>query len=232
MTADRIRLMPIVMTAAAALLALKTVGLVTQTSYLFASPAAAAGAPKAEGHGAAPEAAEHGEAAPPAVRPKEAPTEPATSASEKALLEALQKRRETIEAKASDLDVRENLIKAAERRMEERLVELKRLEEQVSAAEDRRREEDKAKFKELIVLYEGMKVKEAARIFERLDASVLIEVASRMNPRKLAEVMGQMSPDSAERLTVAMARRSDGSLAPRPVAANDLPQIVGRSANP
>ena len=52
---------------------------------------------------------------------------PAVSPGERAILERLQQRREEIEARARELDMRENLVKAAEKQIETRSDELKRL---------------------------------------------------------------------------------------------------------
>lgn len=234
----RLRLMPVVMAAAGALLMLKAIGLSTSTSYLFVPPAAAAGAGlgAAEAKPAVPD--DHGakEATPAKPRPVEKP--PVDGAGElavedsaqRALLEALTKRRDAIEAKSADLDLRENLLMAAEKRIDERLGELKRLEATIGAADKRRADEEAGKLKELVTLYESMKPKEAARIFDKLDGQVLLDVASRMKPRTLSVVLGLMAPEAAQKLTVALARREVA----QPVAAtmaeatSELPKIEGR----
>jgi flagellar motility protein MotE (MotC chaperone) len=245
----RLRLMPVVMAAAAALLALKAVGLSSHASDLLAPPAAAAGAgegaeaktseaktagSEAAGPEAAPKEAESGKAEPKSARPAEKPpidrageldqAEP----SKRALLEALGERREAIDARAAELATREVLLKAAEKRLEDRLAELKRLEQALAEADKRRSAEEDAKVKELVALYEGMKPKEAARIFEKLDARVLLDVASRMKPRQLSAVMGLMSPDAAQKLTVLLARREVAPPVAEAMAATDLPKIEGR----
>ncbi|MFC3691723.1 MotE family protein [Chenggangzhangella methanolivorans] len=234
--ASRIRLMPVVITAAAALLGLKAIGIATHTSYLFVPPAAAASA----SHGAEKPAVadDHGakEGAPVQPRPVEKPPVDAKGeltveeSSQKALTEALSKRREAIDARTSELDMREATLKATEKRLDDRLNELKRLEQAIGDADKRRAELEQTKFKELVILYEGMKPKEAARIFEKLDAQVLLDVASRMKPRTLSVVMGVMEPDAAQKLTVALARRE----ASPPIAETasvlpaELPKIEGR----
>jgi flagellar motility protein MotE (MotC chaperone) len=225
----RLRLMPVVITAAAALLALKAIGLSSHSSYLFVPPAAAAAPEKP-----AAEEQASGAGAPKAKRPVEKPPvdrkgelaieEP----SERALLEALGKRSEAIEARDAELDLRENLLKAAEKRLEERLAELARLEGALADADRRRAEQEGSRLKELVTLYEGMKPKEAARIFEKLDPQVLLDVASRMKPRQLSVVMGLMSPDAAQKLTVSLARREVASPVAAAMAATDLPKIEGR----
>lgn len=250
----RLRLMPMVMTAAGLLLALKLVELTSQSSYLFVPPAAAAGAAqgseKAEknadaGQGETPEPADGAPALPDdhgsneradvsTDRPKENPPVDARGelsadpSSDKALLGALKKRREAIEARASELDARDALLKAAEKRLSDRLAELKRLEATIADADKRRAEEESGKIKELVTLYEGMKPKEAARIFDKLEPQVLLDVASRMKPRTLAVVMGLMAPEAAQKLTVALARREASPSAVETLAASELPKIEGR----
>jgi flagellar motility protein MotE (MotC chaperone) len=59
-------------------------------------------------------------------------------------------------------------------------------------------------------MYEGMNPKKAAQIFDKLDQTVLVDVASVMNPRKLAPVLAAMTPESAQRLTVELAKRTEG----------------------
>lgn len=247
----RLRLMPMVMTAAGLLLALKLVELTTHSSILFAQPAAAAGSshaaePAKEPAKDAPEAGktpalpdDHGteeDSAKMTERPKENPPVDARGelsadpSSQKALVEALGKRREAIEARAADLDARDALLKAAEKRLEERLSELKRLERTIADTDKKRADEESEKLKELVTLYEGMKPKEAARIFDKLDAQVLLDVASRMKPRTLAVVMGQMSPEAAQKLTVALARREVAPAAAETLAASELPKIEGKPA--
>lgn len=232
MSAQRIHLFPLMMTAAAALLGLKLIGFATGESYLFTGRAEAASAAKSE---APKEETKPAEPAPAAPKPAPEPPPPDVSASERALLEALQKRREIIEERSKDVDLREQLLKAAEKRVQERLDELKRLEEQVAAADARRAEEEKGKLNELVAMYEAMKVKEAARIFDDLDPAVLLQVAARMKPQRLSEIMGKMTPEAAQRLTVALARREGvNALTPKAAAAalTELPKIEGRPATP
>ena len=231
----RMRLMPMVMTAATLLLGLKAVELVTHSSYLFVQPAAAAGASSGGGEKAAvPE--DHGskEETHTTVRPTENPpvdqrgeltTEPSSDA---ALAEALKKRREAIEARAAELDSRDALLKATEKRLDERLAELRRLEQAIGDVDKRRADEEASKLKELVILYEGMKPKEAARIFEKLDPQVLLDVTSRMKPRTLSVVMGLMAPDAAQKLTVALARREVAATPAETLASSDLPKIEGK----
>ena len=64
------------------------------------------------------------------------------SASERAILERLQARRQELEARAREIDIRESLLKAAEKRIESKVEELKAVESRISdgdATEERSR---------------------------------------------------------------------------------------------
>jgi len=147
------------------------------------------------------------------------------SASERALLERLQARRQELEARAREIDIRENLLKSAEKRIEGKVEELKGVEARIGAATEQKKETDDARLKGLITMYEGMKPKDAAKVFDRLEMGVLFEIASKIAPRKMSDIMGVMSPEAAERLTVEMARRAGGD---KSAAATELPKIEGK----
>jgi flagellar motility protein MotE (MotC chaperone) len=148
------------------------------------------------------------------------------SPAERSILESLQKRRTELEARSHDLDMREDLVKAAEKRMEGRIAELKELEARVDTAVQQKDDAEKARFKKVVTMYETMKAKDAAKIFDGLDMSVLLDVAREVNPRNMSDILAQMQPEMAQRLTSELAARPGGKDAPQTAA--DLPKIVGR----
>lgn len=242
-----IRIIPIVLLAVGALGVLKIAGLLLEGGYVFSSqpqPAKMSWAQENLGFpggtkydpnditGATP--------APKKEEPKkEEPPKPPSgevinleqnkgvSASERALLERLQARRQELETRAREVDIRESLLKSAEKRIEGKVEELKGVENRISAAQEQKAAAEGVKFKSIVTMYEGMKPKDAAKIFDRLDMAVLIEVASQIAPRKMSDIMGLMTPEAAERLTVELARRAGG--AERPVSSAELPKIEGRA---
>jgi flagellar motility protein MotE (MotC chaperone) len=151
---------------------------------------------------------------------------PAPSAGERAVLESLNQRRQELEARARELDVRENVLAATEKRIEARLAEIKEAEARINATVQKKDDAEAGRFKSLVNMYENMKAKDAAKIFDRLDMRILIELAGQMNPRRMSDVLGLMSPDVAERLTSEIATRA-GAVEKGPPAA-DLPKIEGR----
>jgi flagellar motility protein MotE (MotC chaperone) len=154
------------------------------------------------------------------------PQKPAITAGERAVLESLQQRRQELEARSREIEVRDSLLKATEKRIEQRLQELKDSETRLTGAEKKRDEEEAGKFKSLVLMYENMKPKDAAKIFDRLNMQILVEVVNAMNPRKMSDVLGQMSPEVAEKLTVEIANRS-GALGKAAIP-TELPKIEGR----
>jgi flagellar motility protein MotE (MotC chaperone) len=150
---------------------------------------------------------------------------PGPSTAERAILERLQERREELDKRSRELDIREGLISEAEKRIDARLAEIKDAKAQLNVAEHQKDEAEAARFKGLVTMYENMKPRDAAKIFDRLETSVLIEVASQINPRNMSEILALMSPDAAQRLTVELAGRAK-SVTKDPNA--NLPKIEGR----
>jgi flagellar motility protein MotE (MotC chaperone) len=148
------------------------------------------------------------------------------SPSERAILERLQSRRQELEARAREIDIRESLLKSAEKRIESRVEELKAVESRIGTATEQKTEADTARFKGIITMYEGMKPKDAAKVFDRLEMSVLFEIASQIAPRKMSDILGLMSPEAAERLTIEMAHRAGPDRSAS--ALSDLPKIEGK----
>src|SRR5262249_17980857 len=165
-------------------------------------------------------------AAAPKPEPVPTPTENGRlpSPAERAVLERLQERRQELDQRARELDIREGLVRGAEKRLEARLIELKDIEGRINAANAKKDEAEVARFKGLVTMYENMKAKEAAKIFDRLDIKILLEVASQINPRRMSDILAQMSADAAERLTVELATRSGGD---KGTPAPDLPKTEG-----
>lgn len=155
------------------------------------------------------------------------------SPSERALLERLTDRREQLDNRAREVDTREALLKAAEKKLDNRVSDLKSMEDRIQASMDNREQSQAATIKNLVTMYETMKPKEAARVFDRLDHKVLIPVVQKMNPRKMAEILAAMQPEAAEKLTVALATRQDSLPdAPQSAPSTELPRLDQPPAAP
>jgi flagellar motility protein MotE (MotC chaperone) len=250
-----IRVIPVVLVAIFGLVVLKVAGLVLDGGYVFdyqpsppkrtswaqqtlnfpgglkADPADITGS----AHGA-PKKEEPPKPAAPAAEPAKPdgvvvfPDQtPRVSESERAILERLQSRRQELEQRAREIEIRESLLKAAENRIEGKVEELKATEGRIGAAAGQRSEQEAARFKGIVTMYEGMKPKDAAKVFDRLEMGVLIEIASQIAPRKMSDILGLMQPEAAERLTVELARRAGGDKSNQ---AAELPKIEGKMLTP
>ncbi len=137
------------------------------------------------------------------------------SQSEMDILQQLAERRDRVDKREQEIDVRSAILKAAEARIDKKVEEMKNLQatiERLLAAYD---EQQEKKVASLVKIYESMKPKEAAKIFEELEMDVLLMVVERINSRRLAPILAVMSPQKAREVTVELSRLrqlSDGSL--------------------
>jgi len=123
------------------------------------------------------------------------------------LLQDLAARRELLEQRARELDIRENLLEAAEQRIEDQIAELREIEAKIDALIQQHDAQEEGKLRSLVRVYETMKPKEAARIFNELDLDILLDVAELMNERRLAPVLAAMTPQRATTVTVEIRTR-------------------------
>jgi flagellar motility protein MotE (MotC chaperone) len=148
------------------------------------------------------------------------------STAERAILERLLERRQELDKRARELDMRENMLKEAEAKLDIRMNELKMMETQAGGGVKKKEEAEASRFKNLATMYENMKAKDAAKIFDRLDIKILLDMTAQINPRRMSDIMAQMSPEAAERLTVELASKASG--VNRPADPSNLPKIEGR----
>lgn len=243
---NRLRLIPVVIFAAAALLVIKAMAVMAPERMAKPLTVVSAPAPRAESlpevdvefTGAAPAATPappKPESPPAPVRTPEAPhginvgVPGEQSPAQKALLERLQQRRQELDARQRDLELRETLIREAEQRLEARLNELRAIENPGGETVT-----DAQKIKNLVIIYEGMKPKDAARIFDKLDMKVLVDVARAMKPQKLAEILATIPAEAAQRLTVELARGGglDRAMPPGDLQRVNTPPAPQRQAAP
>ncbi|CAA6604517.1 conserved hypothetical protein [Rhodospirillaceae bacterium LM-1] len=125
-------------------------------------------------------------------------------------LEVLQKlvaRRDELEARAKEMQMREDLAKAAEARLTKKLAEMKQVQGTIEALLRKYDEQEDAKMRSLVKIYESMKPKDAAKIFEELDMAILLDVIERMKEKKAADVLSNVSPQKAKEITFELAER-------------------------
>jgi len=129
--------------------------------------------------------------------------------SEVRLLQDLAARREQLEARNRELDIRESLLEAAERRIEDKIAELREIEAKIDSLITQHDAQEERKLRSLVRVYETMKPKDAAVIFNELELEILLDVVELMNERRLAPILAEMDPLRATTVTMELRTRKE-----------------------
>lgn len=116
--------------------------------------------------------------------------------------------------RARALDLREQVLKASEKRLEANLQAQSQPQAggNPSQSTPGKEKADAAnELDQLARIYQSMKAKQAAAVFEQLDIDVQIAVARKMRERSTAQILAAMTPAGAARLSMALAGKK-----PRP----------------
>ena len=113
------------------------------------------------------------------------------------LLQQLADRREELEQRIEEINLREGFLAAAEKRIDQKIAKLRQLQATIQDSIKTHDDQQEAKIVSLVKIYEAMKPKDAARIFEQLEIGTILLVAERMKERRLAPVLAQMNSKKA-----------------------------------
>ena len=217
------RLLPATITAIGALLALKcgillqavvTHGVMLNSAMVGAANAASTEQTKENGKPPStppPSGASVKAVATPAPAPKQIPDGPLpVSDSEKALLQELRQRRQSLDQRADAIAARESVLIATEHKITARVDELQTLQKKLESLDAAQKQKEDAGWQGLVKLYESMKPKDAATIFNDLSMPVLVQILDRMKDAKAAFVMAAMNPDKARDVTGELAQLRTG----------------------
>jgi len=123
------------------------------------------------------------------------------------VLTSLAGRRDTLDERQRELELKANVIAAAEKRVDEKIAQLKALQARIDAVMGQRDSKDAEQLDGLVRIYTAMKPKDAARIFSSLDDQVRIGVAGRMKADAMAGILAALPSEVAQKLTVELANR-------------------------
>jgi flagellar motility protein MotE (MotC chaperone) len=129
------------------------------------------------------------------------PFVPEFSEEEIKVLQSLSKRREQIDQRERDIEQREKLLKAAEKKIDEKVVELAGLKTQLETLLDNQEKQESESIAQLVKIYESMKPKDAANIFNEMDFDVLLKIINAMSERRVAPVLAAMNAGRARELS-------------------------------
>ncbi len=140
-----------------------------------------------------------------AMKAREA--QPHYTPSELDLLQNLAKRRDDLEQRERELGIKAKVLEASEKRITDKLTEMKTLEAELSKVLAQYNEKQDTQIKSLVKIYESMKPDEAAAIFNEMEMPILLDVISKMSDRKVALVLAGMNPKRAKDVTQELADR-------------------------
>lgn len=149
------------------------------------------------------------------------------SASELDLLESLSLRRKQLNERETQLSLKENLLKAAERQIDERIKQLKEIEAKIQVDLKKQDVMHNEQYKRLVKIYSSMKPKEAARIFDGLRMPVLVDLVRAMKASAGSQILAKMKPEKARELTLLLAQKDQLVMQKQTLMNKELPSVIG-----
>ncbi|WP_052709870.1 MotE family protein [Azospirillum thiophilum] len=171
------------------------------------TPPAATTKPMANATGKEPPPAPGGASAAAGAPAANAPPAPLGPIDNQELLQHFADRRAEIERRTKEMEQREALLAAAEKRIDQKVAEMEKTRADIQKLMAQGDDKQSAQLESLVKIYETMKPKEAARIFEELDMPVLLGVIQKMKEQKTAPILAAMDPVKAKEVTSALVER-------------------------
>jgi len=131
------------------------------------------------------------------------------SPAQRDILTSLSDRRNELDGRARGLDTREQLLEAAEIRIDERITELRSLRDDIETLLGTLEADEEAEIMMLVSIYNNMEVDSAAERLAALDPQTQVHIVTRMAARKAGEIMGEMNVRDAALLTALIASRRE-----------------------
>ncbi|MCU0351239.1 MAG: hypothetical protein MUF43_10490, partial [Flavobacterium sp.] len=107
----------------------------------------------------------------------------------------------------ADLTARSQVLKVTEDKLDQKVHELKTLQNELQNLMKQYEQKEQGKILSLVKIYEAMKPKDAAKIFDELEMSILLKVVSNMKEVKVAPVIASMNPVKARDLSIELAKQ-------------------------
>ncbi|GAA6211411.1 hypothetical protein NBRC116602_11520 [Hyphomicrobiales bacterium 4NK60-0047b] len=148
-----------------------------------------------------------------------------SSSSELDLLESLAQRRKQLNKREAELGLKENLLKAAERQIDERIQQLKKLEAKIQRKLKKQDVLNDQQYLRLVKIYTSMKAKDAAKIFNGLKMPILVDLMRSMKPAASSQILAKMNAEKARELTLMLVKKDQMVAANETVKTDELPSV-------
>jgi flagellar motility protein MotE (MotC chaperone) len=124
------------------------------------------------------------------------------------VLQDLVRRREILEKRERAIALREGLLKAAEKRVEQKISQLRQIQIAIKADLETSQKRRTARFNKLIKIYSNMKPKDAARVFDEMPLPILLDLVGGMKEGNSAPILAKMNSAKARQVTTGLAARA------------------------
>jgi flagellar motility protein MotE (MotC chaperone) len=124
------------------------------------------------------------------------------------VLQDLVRRREILERRERAIALREGLLKAAEKRVEQKISQLRQIQIAIKADLETSQKRRTARFNKLIKIYSNMKPKDAARVFDEMPLPILLDLVGGMKEGNSAPILAKMNSAKARQVTTGLAARA------------------------
>lgn len=121
------------------------------------------------------------------------------------ILQNLSQRREALDQREKELELKETVLAATEDRINGKVRDMKQLKDEVDKVLALYNEKQEGEIKGLVKIYESMKPIDAAVIFNELEMPILLEVIDKMAERRVAPILAGMEPKRARDVTQELA---------------------------
>lgn len=148
------------------------------------------------------------------------------------VLEQLSKRRQDLDAREQEFLLKEKMLQALELRVNDRIKEIKGLEQSVSSLMRSYKVKEDERLIKLVKIYENMKPKNAASIFEQTRISVILDVVEKMKEPIVAEILAKMDPEKANIITMELRERKKLKMTTTSPSETTPPSTESQAAQP
>lgn len=148
-----------------------------------------------------------------------------SSTSELDLLESLAQRRKQLNEREAALRLKENLLQAAERQIDERIGQLKTLEAKIQTKLKKQDALNDQQYRRLVKIYSSMKPKEAARIFNGLKMPILVDLMRSMKAAAGSQILAKMNAEKARELTLMLVAKDQLVASNETAKTDELPSV-------
>ncbi len=105
------------------------------------------------------------------------------------------------------LSEKEQILKALLKKMDQKIVELKKAKEALEGVVQQIDEDENANTKRLVKMIEGMKPAQAAAVLQDIEFPILLDIMERVKEKKAADILANMDPKKAGFLMTALSKR-------------------------